>query len=1086
MTVQDWLGEDNKIGISIWERKYRQDNETFDEWLNRVSNNEPELRQLILDKKFLMGGRVLTNRNVVDGGSLNNCYSSGYCPDDLNGIFEINTILGLTYKAQGGQGVSLSKLRPKGAPVGKRLASDGIIPFIQMFNQTTESIAQGGGRKGALMVSLDIWHKEAESFITLKTDLDKINKANLSLEIDDEFMKAVEEYYKTGEEVTIHIKRRYSGHTVEYDVVPIKLFKLMARTAYDYGEPGCLFTDALRNYHLMEFVDGYDIETTNPCVAGDTLILTDEGYLRIDGLVYKEVNVWNGEEFSKATPEITGYNQTMKRVTFSDGSQLDCTNYHKFFLKDGSKVSAEELKVGDKLMKYKFPVIEKGTNVEDKVAYTQGFYLGDGSSETNRDRLSIYLYGDKIKIKDKLNYVNSNCQTEHNREWLTIPYDTALYNKEFVPSTNYSITSRLNWLAGYMDADGTLQDKGGSISISSINRNVLIQVKYLLNTLGCNATVNVMKEATTKLLPKNDGSGENKLYDCQTCYRLLINATNVKKLIDLGLKTNRIPLIANPSRDGSRYIFITEIKDIENCETVYCFNEPLAHCGVFNGILTGQCGEQPLPKHCCCNLGSLNLSEYILNPYTDLAAFDYEGFKKGIQIALHTMDKLIDENKSKHAVSIQSENSLKYRNVGLGVMGYATALMKLGLDYGRTDALSFTDKVFDFMFREAVFADVALGIKYGAFPEYSPSMWDSEIIKNHFTEEEITKLRIYPFRNCSLLSIAPTGSIGTMVGVSGGIEPEFAVEDTFRKTEALGADTYALGKCTGWREYIQLTGDVNKPKWAVGSADIEFPNRIATQAFIQKHIDTGISSTINLPEDITIDNVEELYYLAWKAKLKGITIFRSGCKRMPILTTTAAVTTIEKPEDLTNVIKFDTIVPVSRKQMSNTYGTTYCKKCACGTVYITINCNEGGEIVECFAHPAKHGVCKANIEGLGRILSVGLRAGVKVDELIDQLKGIQCGACIKTASMGQNIDGLSCPDIISKTLQDFYDINTAEAKGAASHVKTTQPITQTVTIPTKTYALADTNETSCPECGAPVIFTGGCNSCPECGYSRCN
>ena len=90
-----------------------------------------------------------------------------------------------------------------------------------MFNQTTESIAQGGGRKGALMVSLDIWHKEAESFITLKTDLDKINKANLSLEIDDEFMKAVEEYYKTGEEVTIHIKRRYSGHTVEYDVVPL-------------------------------------------------------------------------------------------------------------------------------------------------------------------------------------------------------------------------------------------------------------------------------------------------------------------------------------------------------------------------------------------------------------------------------------------------------------------------------------------------------------------------------------------------------------------------------------------------------------------------------------------------------------------------------------------------------------------------------------------------------------------------------------------------------------------------------------------------------------------------------------------------
>ena len=266
MTVQEWLGENNQIGIDIWEGKYKYKDETFDEWLDRISAGDESLRKLIVDKKFLMGGRALANRGLKDEkGSYFNCYSYGYCEDDFSEIMKANTVLGLTYKAQGGQGISLSKIRPKGTPIGNRYTSDGIIPFMKLFNTTTSITSQAGSRKGALMISLDIRHKEAEDFIKIIAGENVIDKANLSLEIDDEFMKAVKTYYDTGEVITLHERREYAGHIVEYDVIPIKLYKLMMQMTFDWGDPGCIFTNRFRNYNLMEFVDEYEIATSNPC-----------------------------------------------------------------------------------------------------------------------------------------------------------------------------------------------------------------------------------------------------------------------------------------------------------------------------------------------------------------------------------------------------------------------------------------------------------------------------------------------------------------------------------------------------------------------------------------------------------------------------------------------------------------------------------------------------------------------------------------------------------------------------------------------------------------------------------------------------
>ena len=260
MTEQEWLGN-NQLSLDIWRNKYQANpDETFEQWLDRVSDGNSEIKRLIKEKKFLFGGRTLANRGIPNSGSFSNCYSIGYVPDSLDGIMDVAHKIAMTFKAQGGQGLSLSKIRPKGSLIGGRFPSDGIVPFMNIFNTVTESISQGGSRKGALMMSLDVQHPEIETFITIKEDPDKITKANLSVEIDDVFMQDILHpgaVLMSCEDMCDDTKRE------EY-LRKLNIFHTICKSAWKSAEPGVLFTNQLRNYNLMEFVDDYQIETTNP------------------------------------------------------------------------------------------------------------------------------------------------------------------------------------------------------------------------------------------------------------------------------------------------------------------------------------------------------------------------------------------------------------------------------------------------------------------------------------------------------------------------------------------------------------------------------------------------------------------------------------------------------------------------------------------------------------------------------------------------------------------------------------------------------------------------------------------------------
>lgn len=377
------------------------------------------------------------------------------------------------------------------------------------------------------------------------------------------------------------------------------------------GEPGIYWTN--------------DLDWgTNPCVTGDTEILTKEGYKEIQSLVGNEVEIWNGFEWSKVTPQITGYNQHMLKVTLSDGRELTSTDYHNWILAEGytgknKKVKSKDLKIGDKLIKYNFPIIKEGQQVSFKHAYTQGFISAEGMDDYNH----FWLYEPKYMCKDRLDiklegveYSNVNGIKRK-----AIYYNDVYNEKSYVPF-DWCLTSKIEWLSGLFDGDGTELIEGG-LQLCSTDFNFLKDLQKLLSTLGVNSKVVHAQEEGNRLMP--DGKGGEKEYFCQKSWRICIGAVQMQELKTLGLQCERMLFDKTPQRDASQFVKIVKIEDVGYAEIVYCFNEPNRNYGVFNGILTGQCVEIGLRPFQFCNLCEINVdnieSQEDLNERASVAAF---------------------------------------------------------------------------------------------------------------------------------------------------------------------------------------------------------------------------------------------------------------------------------------------------------------------------------------------------------------------------------------------------------------------------------------------------------------------------------
>ena len=467
------------------------------------------------------------------------------------------------------------------------------------------------------------------------------------------------------------------------------------------------------------------------------------------------------------------------------------------------------------------------------------------------------------------------------------------------------------------------------------------------------------------------------------------------------------------------------------------------------------CAEEPLPAGGSCLLGALNLAAFVKD-----GKFDYDDFNCAVVIAVIALNDILDEGLEKHPLAEQRESVRDWRQIGLGIMGLADMLIKLGVRYGSQTAVDICNKIGSALANTAILASSILADGIGAYPKYDDRVKETDFFKVH----KQPYFRIDKLRNSQLLTIAPTGSISTMLGVSGGIEPIFANKYT-RMTKSLHGHDEAYEVYTPIvDEYMKthdITDEKDLPDYFITSADIPIDERIAMQAAWQNHIDASISSTINLPNEATVEDIEKLYIMAWEMGLKGVTVYRAGCAREGILT----VKKDDPIKEESRPILYNSITPVSRKTIGTTHGNTYCKKCACGTLYITLNKDSAGNIVESFVQTSKGGICQANIGAVNRLISLNLRSGVKVDEIIDQLSGITCKACTSLIARGEKLDGISCSDIMSKTLAEFYKQGTDENYCVLNAVN---------------------DISKCPECGAPVRHEGGCIQCLSCGWSKCN
>jgi ribonucleoside-diphosphate reductase alpha chain len=749
---------------------------------------------------------------------------------------------------------------------------------MKVFNAATEAVKQGGTRRGANLGLLRVDHPDILEFIACKEDDKEITNFNISVGLTDDFMKAV----RTNSNYDL-----VDPHTGKVTgKLPAKeVFDTIVDHAWRNGEPGMIFMDRVNQDNPTPHVG--EIEATNPCVTGDTLILTSLGYRSISSLIGTPVSVWNGFEWSEVIPEITGHNQDILDIQFSDGNVLSCTPYHGFVLSDHTKVKAKDLQPGDPLLKYQFPVINNTTrNLDEKMAYTMGVFCGDGSIETGRNRKSIWLYGDKKDLLPHLVYESVNA-CGGGRLFVALPRDAIYFrNKQWVPEVGFGIETRLNWLAGLIDTDGTLNSKDGAISISSIHQDFLLKVKLMLNTLGVSGVVALCKEAAVKLMP--DGTGNLKEYPCQDCYRLIISASNVKRLRDLGLNTHRVKLKAHPNRDASRFVHVVSVTPRkEKADKVYCFNEPLRHLGCFNGIVTAQCGEQPLLPNEACNLGSINL-KVMVQEENGKRVINWNRLQATTRLAVRFLDNVIDANQ--YPLPVVQEMVHGNRKIGLGVMGFADLLTLLKVSYASDEAVELAEKIMSFIQEEARKESERLAVERGVFPNYEGSVYDG-----------VRKLR-----NATLTTIAPTGTISMICGTSSGVEPVeplFAV--AYTKTVLDGTsltevnpifEDYARQYGFYSEELMQkiakqgtVRGLTEVPAWIqdlfATAHEIEPEWHIRIQSAFQKYTDNAVSKTINLNNAATHDDVAKAYFLAYKLGCKGLTVYRNGSREEQVMTT---------------------------------------------------------------------------------------------------------------------------------------------------------------------------------------------------------
>jgi ribonucleoside-diphosphate reductase alpha chain len=493
------------------------------------------------------------------------------------------------------------------------------------------------------------------------------------------------------------------------------------------------------------------------------------------------------------------------------------------------------------------------------------------------------------------------------------------------------------------------------------------------------------------------------------------------------------------------------IDKIRNYNLLSGYPESIYHIDICN-----PCAEFCGNSYNACNLGSINLYNIVDNPFTNKSCINYEKLEKLVELGVIALDEILDYGYDMQPLDANRKCISDWRAIGLGVFGLADMFIALGVRYGSDKSIKVVKDIMTTIFNTAVETSAKLARDKGTFGKYewkyikeSPLIKALPTVIYRFVEQ-------YGLRNGSLISVAPTGSIATMTGLSGGVEPLYQIsyERTTHALEKTGKTFTVVAKSV---EHLMNKLDISLDRAkefdsVIASHDINPLDRIKLQSMMQIYDDNAISSTINLKHEATVEDIFNAYIEAWRSGCKGITVFRDGCARTSILGKQKEDKKEEKD------IVFDNLTPV---KIGETDFRKYIKHTACvDKLYVFAGHDEQNNIVEVFTNIVQG--CTSNIGTITRLTSALLRSGVKIDYIIKQLRKTKCQGCIKAREKGNDVS-LSCGNAIADAIEEEY-----------------KRLKQEV------VAIDESGLLECPECHKKTLRPEGkCFTCQHCGWSKC-
>jgi ribonucleoside-diphosphate reductase alpha chain len=1143
------------ISQQIWDMKYRLkgpggeavDKTIEDSWqrvAGALAEAEPADRETwrtrfaeaLGDFRFLPAGRILSGAGTSRKVTLFNCFVMGDIPDDMTGIFEHLKEAAVTMQQGGGIGYDFSTLRPKGAPVkGVGADASGPLSFMDVWDSMCRTIMSAGSRRGAMMAVMRCDHPDIEAFIEAKREAGRLRMFNLSVLVTDAFMTAV----RKDESWAL----TFNG--THYKTLPARaLWDQIMRATYAYAEPGVIFIDRINRLNNLHYCE--DIHATNPCVTADSWIHTTEGPRQVADLLGRPFTALVNGEAHASDPRgffATG-NKPVFQLRTAEGYRLRLTADHPVRkvtrqtrdALDWEWRPAGELAAGDRIMlnDHRSHPRWEGDRGSEGEGYLLGLLIGDGTLKQDEAILSVWRPAQAVNgatmlgvdgvMAAALDAAHQLPRRADFRGWIPVAGRQesrlklkavhALASRYGLPPGRKTITDAIETespvfcrglLRGLFDSDGSVQGdhgKGISVRLAQSDEHLLRAAQRMLLRLGIASTLYAERRAAApRLLP--DGRGSLKLYDCAAQHELVISGANLLQFqAQIGFadhdKAARLKTSLRGYRralNRERFIATVEALDADGVEEVFDASIPGINAFDANGLVVHNCGEQPLPPYGVCLLGSINLARLVKDPFTDGATLHETELSDLTATAVRMLDNVIDV--SNYPLEQHRREAYTKRRIGLGVTGLADALIQCGVRYGSQEAVRLTDLWLGTLRRAAYLASTALAAEKGPFPLYDAEKYLAGENIRSLDQDVQDAIRKHGIRNALVTSIAPTGTISLLAdNVSSGLEPVFSFSysrtilqpDGSRRQEEVC--DYAL------RLFRSLKGEnAPLPDYFVDAQSLSPADHVVMQATVQKYIDSSISKTINVPEEIDFEAFKDVYLQAYEQGCKGCTTYRPNDitgsvlevkKEAPAAQTELPLPTMAstRPRDLYDAAVVHLTQPLSRPE--ELPGATYKVRWPDSdhAMYITLN----DIIQDGRRRPFEVFINSKNMDhfawtvALTRMISAVFRRGGDVAFVVEELKAVF------DPRGGQWMGGRYVPsllaaigDVIERHMISigFIPDPAAEREGLLGKVAINSQ-------PPGNSGGGMGPLRQCPKCAQPsLVKQEGCDTCTNCGYSKC-